>query len=415
MNRHSAHIHLIKYHNLRSALHDKFNDLVIADTFRLLALSIISIFIPIYLLDKVKMGLFEVAICELGGFILSIFLHYFIVSISGRVGVKKIMIGSYLTNIIACIVLYFGIPLYANLGSPLFITLIILLNALPLSMYWSAHHIYFLESTKSLEMGRKLGVLQSVPMVISIAGPFLGSVLISHYSFRGVFLMSIVFLLSASLSLTFSEDIKIKTRLSPKRIVDTKNFKKNSVFFLQGLGYCATSFIWPVLLFLASINLVMMGFFYLLSNLLNGIIVFLGGKDADKNGTSRIIRIGAAGHSLSIIMRALSDTVLSMATFQSMGGLFGGLLHVAIDTSFYKSSHKNVADAIMNRELYMHLGRITTVITLLLALSVFPPKIALVAILLLAGIATFLLTLVVGNDYSFMEETFPEKINFTVS
>jgi YQGE family putative transporter len=415
MDRHNSHLHILKYHHFRSALHDKFNDLVIADTFRLLALSIISIFIPIFLLDKVRMSLAEVALCELGGFIMSIFLHYAIIAISGRIGVKKIMIGSYLTNIITCIVLYFGAQLYISLGAPLFIGLIVILNSLPLSMYWSAHHVYFLKSAGSRDEGRKLGILQSVPMVISIAGPFIGSILIAHYSFRGVFLMSIVLLLSASFSLTFSDDIKSEVKLSWKRIIDTKHFKKNSVFFLQGLGYCATSFVWPVLLFFASINLVMMGFFYLLSNLLNGIIVFIGGKDADINGTNRIIKIGAAGHSLSIIMRALSETVLFMATFQSMGGFFGGLLHVAIDTGFYKNSHKNIGNAIMNRELYMHLGRITTILALLLALSVFPLKLALIAVLLLAGASTFLLLLIVGNDYSFMEETFPEKINFTVS
>jgi YQGE family putative transporter len=268
-------------------------------------------------------------------------------------------------------------------------------------MYWSAHHIYFLQSTTCENEGEKLGLSQSIPLLISIAGPFIGGVLIVNYSFREVFLFSTLLLVAASFSLFFSEDIKIKAEVTWKKVIDTKNFRKNTIFFLHGLGYCATSYVWPLLLFLSSINLIAMGFFYFLSNLVNAIIGYFGGKSADKNGTNKILKIGATGHSFSMIFRALSSTALFMATFQSMGGFFGGLMHIAIDTSFYKNAHSDIGNAIMNREFYMHLGRVTAILIFLLALYIFPLKLALILTLMVAGVFTFLLLLIVRGDDSF--------------
>ncbi len=406
MDRYNHHLHIIKYLDLNKHLHNKFNDLVIADTFRLLALSMISVFIPIFLFEKININLWNIALFELATFILSIFFHFFFIPLTGKIGVKKIMIASYLINSLSCLILYFGVQLNLFLGTLYFITAIAIFNALPLSMYWSAHHIYFLKSTCSKNEGEKLGILQSIPLTISIIGPFIGGLLIVRYSFREVFLFSTFLLFVASFSLFLSNDIKTKVKLSWSKILDTKNFKKNSVFFLQGLGYCATSFIWPILLFVNSVNLVLMGFFYLLSNLFSALMVYLGGKKADKNGSCKIIKIGAIGHSLSMIFRALSTTFVFMATFQSMGGIFGGLLHIAIDTSFYKNSHKHIGNAIMNREFYMHLGRITTILIFMMALLIFGfnYKISLIFVLLAAGAGTFLLLLIVKNNDSFIKQ-----------
>ncbi len=411
MDSHNHHLHIIKHLQTSKALHNKFNDLIIADTFRLLALSMISVFIPIFLL-KIGLSLWNVAIFELANFILSVTLHYFIIPLGGQIGVKKIMISSYLINSLTYLILYYGPQLYALLHIKIFLSLITLFNALPLALYWSSHHIYFLKSTKSKNSGEKLGLLQSVPLIISIAGPFIGSLLIVHYSFREVFLLSTLLLFIASFFLFLSKDIKIKSKLTWHKIIDTNNFKKNTVFFLQGIGYCATSFIWPVLLFLTSVKLITMGFFYLLSNSLTGLTVYLGGKDSNKH-SGYIIRIGAIGHGLSMILRALSSTLLFMATFQSMGGLFGGLLHIAIDANFYKYSHHDIANAIMNRELYMHLGRITVILILLIAMTIFNFKIALILVLLIAGSGTFILFMIIKREESFMKQNLSHKINFS--
>jgi len=414
MDRYNHHLHIIKHLQLNKALHNKFNDLVIADTFRLLALSMISVFIPIFLLKNISISIWGVVYFELLTFIISIFLHYFFIPLIGKVGVKKAMIVSYLINSLTCLILYFGVSLHSYFGTFYFILIITIFNALPLSIYWSAHHIYFLQSTKSKNGGEKLGILQSIPLIVSIAGPFIGSILIVRYSFREVFLFSTVLLIMASFSLFFSKDIKIKLNVSWTKIIDAKNFKKNSVFFLQGFIYFSTSFIWPVLLFVSSVNIVLMGFFYLLSNLFSALTIYFGGKKTDSNKNNKAMKIGVLGHSLSIVLRALSTTFLFMATFQSMGGVFGGLLHVSIDANFFKHSHSHIGNAVMNREFYMHLGRIAIILILMMSLFIFADnyKLALVLSLLIAGTGSLFLLIIIGKKNSFMEKDFFDSFKF---
>ncbi len=405
MDRYNANLHILKHLHFRKALHNNFNDLIISDTFRLLALSMISIFIPIFLYSKMNVGAWGIGLFELLSFVLSIIFHYTFVPLTGHFGVKKIMTLSYLLNSVACLLLYFGAQLNFALGAFGFILLIALFDSLPTALYWSAHHIYFLQSTKSENEGEKLGLLQSIPLIISIAGPFIGGILITNYSFREVFLFSTLLLIVASFSLFFTDDIKAEIKVSWRKTIDTNNFKKNTVFFLHGLGYCATSYIWPLLLFVSSISLIGMGFFYFISNIINATIGYFGGKSADKNGSEKILKIGAIGHSFSIIFRALSSTAIFMATFQSMGGFFGGLMHIAIDASFYKNAHDDIGNAIMNREFYMHLGRIFTIMIFLMALVLFDFKIALIFTLIMAGLGTFLLLLIVNSKCSFMNSS----------
>ena len=91
-----------------------------------------------------------------------------------------------------------------------------------------------------------------------------------------------------------------------------------------------------------------------------------------------------------------------MTAFQTMGGFFSGLLDVALDSSFFKRSHNDIANSIMNREFYMYLGRILLVISLIICLNLFSQVQAFVVTLVLAGAATFALNIVIKSDKSIM-------------
>jgi MFS family permease len=403
MGKYHAHIYIQNHFQFRKFFSNAFNELLIADTFRLLAISMVSIFIPIFLLDQLKIGIWQVVLVELFVFVLSIFLHFFLIPLSGSIGAKKIMIVSYTMNIILFIVLYFSHDIISSLGTFLFLFLIIILNASSVSSFWSAHHLYFLLCTRNENKGQKLGIIQSIPLVVSIAGPFIGSVLIVAYSFKAVFLFSIFLFVLASINLLFSKDIKIKISIDFKKVIDAKNFKKNSVLFIQGLSYTSTGFIWPILLFVSSINLVSMGIFFLFSNISNAVIVYIAGKNSDIKDQNINIKIGAIGHGFSIIFRALSASPVLMGLFQSMGGLFGGLWHVLVDSDFYKQSYSEPGNKIMNRELYMHLGRICTVLIFACSYFVFNLYLALIITMIITGFITTLLSLLPKKNTSLMK------------
>ncbi len=378
-------------------LSNKYNDLLIADTLRLVSLSMISIFLPLYLL-KLSYSVRAIALMELALFVLSIFLHYFVLKNIGRWGVKKVLISSYFLNIVFYAVLYYAKNLMDDFSPFVFLFLLVIFNSLPIIFYWTAHHIYFLKATKARHQGEKLGLLKAVPVVAGVFSPLIGSVVIDNFGFKGAFVVSAFLLILATKALFLSKDISVKIKLKKKKILDFKNFKKNWIFFIQGVGYVSTGFIWPIMLFLLSIKIISIGFLYLFSDLAYAFVVYFGGKNIDKKGNIKFGKLGVVGHGFSLILRALTSTILFLSTFQTMGGIFGGLMHVAFDTGFYKKSHHNIGSAIMNRELYMYLGRIFTILIFLFLYMFFSVKNAFVFTLIISGLIIFSSIIFIRRD-----------------
>lgn len=395
MDKYFNHFHIGRHLHLKNFIHDEYNDLVIADSFRLLAISMVSLFIPIFLLSS-SFSVLEVAFMELGLFLGAIVFHYLSLKFLARFGgVKKVMIFSYAMYILMYFSLKYTDIIVSNIGKVDFLILITFLNIIASVSYWTTHHIYFFRSAGSKDPGKKLGILKSVPTIAGIFSPFIGSILISNFSFYTTFLFSAVLMVVASSALLFSRDIDIKIDLSLKKSLNLHNIRTNIIFFIQGLGYAAVGFAWPILLFIFSIQLISMGSLYLFSNVVYAAISYFGGKRTDNDSSNIIGRIGAVGHGFSIIFRALSTTIVTMTAFQTMGGLFGGLVHISLDADFFKKGKKDIANAIMCREIYMNLGRAFIIAVLIILLFYFPIKQVFIGVLVFSGVLTFMLSILI--------------------
>ena len=403
MERHHQNLHISHHWHLSDVLKNKYNDLVVADTFRLLALSMVSLFVPIFLLDF-GYSIYAVCMFELMIFVGSLIVHFLVARNISFFGVKKTMIVSYIFNVLFYLVLFYSDILAEDFGGNTFLVFLAFLDIVALSFYWTSHHVYFLSVTEMKSGGKKLGILLAIPNMIGIAGPFLGSVLITSVGFKGVFLISSILLVVAAYVLSFSKNIVTAVKVNLKDVLDFKGLRKNLIFVIQGTSYVATGFAWPLLLFFMSIKLISMGLLYLISGVVYSTVSYLGGKKTDTKGNSKkISQMGAIGQGFSLIFRSLSTTILGMTVFQTLGGFFGGLLHVSLDSCFYRHSHKNVGSAIMNRELYMYIGRIMMIIVFLAALSSFTVTESLIFVLMISGVFLFLLNLIVKNDSSFLD------------
>ncbi|MDA3839464.1 MAG: hypothetical protein PF572_00075 [Patescibacteria group bacterium] len=386
------HLHLARF------LKDKYNDLLIADTLRLFALSMISLFVPIFLL-KTGFSIMNIAFFELGMFVFTVPFQYLILLRINKWKVERALIVSYFVNILFYISLFYTNTIIDLVGSIPFLFLIGFVNVLAVGLYWTAHHIYFVSSIERKDAGSKTAILSGVPVLVAIASPFIGSILITNFSFKISFLVSAIFLLIASIVLFFSGKIKtIKVDLDMEKIIDKKNMNKNLLFTIQGLGSASTGLVWPLLLFFLSVKLLSMGVLYLFSNLAYAVIGYWGGKRADKNGSHKIVKIGAAGHGISMIFRAFATSIIALTTFQTMGGIFGGLIHISLDAGFFRWSREDIANSIMNRELYMHIGRFFSLALLLVLLLKFTIIQSLISVLVISGLLTFILSLFVSRD-----------------
>ncbi len=403
MYKYYQHQHLIHHLHFKKFLHNKYNELVIADSFRRMALSMISLFIPIFLL-KLNFSFAIIALLEMVGLLLVFLTHLFLTAHISRWGIKHVLIASYCLNIILYIVLYNARIILPNFGPVLFLLLVGFLNAVSMAIYWSAHHLYFLCTTNSRHNGSKTGILMAVPVLFGIVGPLVGAYLITSYNFQLVFLTGALLLVFASGVLFFSKNIKVPgTKLKIKKIIDKKHWSKNSIYLMQGITFSATSFMWPMFMFLSAITLIGIGFVHLLSSVAHSIFCYEAGRQMDKNGNRSISRVGAIGHGITLIGRSLITTVVGASIWQTLGGIFAGFYFVPLEAAFYKHSHHDIVNKMLNRELYLNLGRISLFIFFFSLLPFFNLISALMITLIAAGISTVLLSLIIKQDKTIID------------
>ncbi len=202
------HSELTHHFHFGRFIHSRYNDLVIADTLRQIALSMVSVFIPIYLLN-IGFSLKDVFLYLLLSYLGQVIASYIVTSKIERWGVKHVLIFSYLINIVLYLILSSAEPIISGTHKLPFIFLIAFISAIQIAFFWTAHHFYFLAIADGKNNSSKTGILNGIPVLFGIVGPLLGGFLITISGFSLVFMISAGLLIMASIALFFSHDIKI--------------------------------------------------------------------------------------------------------------------------------------------------------------------------------------------------------------
>lgn len=390
------------HQNLKRIIHSRYYDLVIADILRNFAFAMISLFIPLFLIEK-GFSVYQVLFFYLFFYIFSVIGHYLLLKTIHWIGIKQGLIISYFAEIVVYFILYnYGLIISVS-GEVLYLAVLFVPFVLASIFYWTSHHIYFFVSSHSHNEGRKLGLLYSIPNLLVVFAPFTGGAIITFAGFKLAYLVSMMLLLLASVALLQSRKIEVDIKVSFDKILDVYQNNKNWIYFIDGANYFATALVWPLYMFFAAINFLSMGIVYIFSNVFYSLSCFFGGRISDKIGVRKLGRIGALGHSVSLVLRAFSESLASMSFALSAGGAFGGMMHISVDSGFYKHSHENIGSAIMNREIYMHSGRIFLLAILMFGIYLFGVKSGIVIVFLFAAFLTFILNFFIKKDKSIID------------
>jgi hypothetical protein len=390
----SHHFHFGRF------IHNKYNDLVIADTLRQIALSMISVFVPIYLLD-LGFSLASVFLYLFLSYAGQTFATYIVTSRIERWGVKHTLIFSYLINIVLYLMLSSAEAIIAGIPHLWFIFLIAVISAIQIAFFWTSHHFYFLETDDGNGSGSKTGILNGIPVLFGIIGPLLGGFLITEEGFSLVFMISSLLLILASGSLFFSKNIKIKTKkITLKKTLDLDRSSKNWIYVLQGFKLVVFAVSWPLIMYYLDISLIGIGGVYFLANVVHSIFCYESGSWSDKRGSRRIIQIGLIGHNISLIARGLVTTITGASIWTVMGGMFGAMNAIPMEADFYRYAKKirDHANANMNREFYIIIGKLFLMIFLFITLLFFSELTTLRISMFLSSIGVLIMLIFVSVD-----------------
>ncbi len=332
-------------------------------TLRFFALSLVVLFIPLYLYQELGYTLNET---------LSFFIFYPVIfacmsplaaKFASRFGVKHSVLFSMPFYIVFLILLH----LLPKIKTPLMV--LGLLVGFSLAFYWMGMHLVFHHASTRETRGATFGKRSAYKILATTLGPLLGGFLISQYGFGVVFILSSVLLFFSALILLLSEDNKVRYDFSLRRIVN-KDHWKNSLFFIsRGTEIVALDLVWPLLVFFILGGYVSLGAVGSLLAATSAIVVFLVGKFSDHVEKRKILRYITGFESLSWVLRSLVQTTTHVFGVTIFAAITSGIRASPMGAMEYDKADDDVVGYFVSREVFISLGRILMVAFVMMANS----------------------------------------------
>jgi len=321
---------------------------------RSLAISLIGIFIPVYL---VTLG-FSIRIALV--FLAVTYFCYLVFSpvaaeIAHRRGLKStIVISPFIT--IVYIALLYSVRNYPYL---LFPTAIV--GGFASMLYWIPINSHFATNTDSKHVGEEAGYFHVAGRPAGIIGPLAGGLIITFLGFSMLYVVSIVLLLLCTVPLLFSKD-----HLAPLKRDWTDAFTKTNLsymffFSIQGVFAMCAALIFPFYVYLQTTNFETTGF--VAASMGVGMLVssVLAGKISDRVGKHKTMRVAAVFNGLVWIAALFFTSALSLYVLSVLIGLGVVLLDITIFGIFcdkIRTEKGKLAERVVFREVGLNIGRI---------------------------------------------------------
>jgi len=246
-----------------------------------LAVSLISIFIPVYLYLQ-GYNLSQMAIFFLIYSITAFIFVYVAGKSVKRIGIKKSILIANFLHILGYLALAF-IP-QANY---LFYVAAVILGAF-LTLFWVPFHVDMADNLKRKDIAGGVGTMNIVVSLVAALAPFTGA-LIASVSFFTLFIISSVLILISSIPLFFAKGIKERDSFSIKETLSYVNYKRVTAGIGFGGEHLIAGIFWPLFLYLI-LNLKGLGLVTTIMLIASAIFVFFIAKIVKKAGVNRILR-----------------------------------------------------------------------------------------------------------------------------
>lgn len=300
---------------------------------RLIAANLVTIFIPIYLLN-LNYDLGEIILYYLMMAVLWGVLQYPILKISNRIGTNKAMVVSFVLQF-SQLVLLATLPI---MGWPLWALSIAW--ALYVAFYWPCFRASFAKGLDGKHPGRSVGISNALTTVAYGIAPAVGGIVATIFGITSIYIAAMVILALAAVPLLTGPEI-IKNDpfdLSKLRLGRVKrDLIANAASEVDDM---ALSIIWPLLIFLIFPTYAGVG---ILSSIavISGIVISLYvGRREERRGVRHYLNEGVAVTAFSNAGRLVADTTASIATVNLFSGFGHALLNTPYITEYYKEANK---------------------------------------------------------------------------
>ena len=347
--------------------------LYLTQTLRIFAVSLIGVFLPIYIYINSHNYMIFHSNQTING-ILWGFSYFFLRSFGVLVFTTllgKLIFSRFHLNrsLFASLILQiFEIILWFHAKNNLYLMLLAgLLAGLKVTLYWIPYHVYFVKKFKGNSYGQRTSVRFVLEKLTSGITPFLGGLVISLFGFDVLFVFSIVLILAAGLPILLAVH---EWKHRDHNLVDVyNNFIKNKKYRLMNIAYLAEGsevtvyfIVWPILMFLGLTSFVKIGSVISIATVISVFTAIIAGRSMDKFGSKKIHAIGVFFNTLLYIPRVFIVKPIWLYVIDIADRINSPLYSLPNMALAYEKAKRSVSssDYIIYREIMIHTGIVLT-------------------------------------------------------
>lgn len=345
-----------------------------------LAISMLGLFIPLYLYQELGISLNTTLI---------FFIFYSVIfAIFTPISAKFASLYGTKHTVLLSVPFYlaFVIGLYLLPKYPIPLIIVSSILGISQAFYWMGMHLAFHHASDHQHRGEEVGKQKAASIVATIAGPFLGGLLITFFGFPAVFLLASILLIIATFILFISGENHFHYKFSVRSVINKHNWRDSIFFVSRGTSVIAKGVIWPLFIFLTLKSYISLGIVGSLMSVVSAVLLLTMGKLSDHRDKRRIIRWVSGFETISWILRSMAATVGQVYGATIFGGITEGVRESPLGALEYDKANGDIVGYFVSREIFICLGRILlltiTIMTTSLAGSlVFEGFISLAALL----------------------------------
>ena len=339
-------------HRLLHFLHHReLNQLYLSIAIRSFALSAIGIFIPIYLI-KIGYSLSETFLFFGIAATVQASICFPAAKIASRKGFKHLILYSIPFLIISLLLL----SSLENYNWPLGIIAIFL--GVSGGLFWTGYHVDFGKFSNKKNRGKQEGLARFLSVAFGSAGPIIGGLSLTFYSFKVLFLGVSSLLIISALPLFFSKELHSPFNFSFRGVLRKQRIRDSLGFAGFGIENSIGKIVWPMFIFFAILGERYLSLGYLSTTILifSSISILIIGRFADK-WRGFALRIGSVFNSIVWSFKALAMTPLQVFVIDSFYGLSQTSMNLPFNAITYdKASRGSRVRAVVYRQVIINLS-----------------------------------------------------------
>lgn len=342
------------YHHLQLIRNGRaeFTEMFASSAIRSFARSIISLFVPLYLLNlEYSLGTVFLFLALENGF------HAIFVIPAMRciawVGIKHAILWSKFFEILQ----YFLLFLLVSGNLPLLL-LVAVVGGFQRALFFTAYHLDMLKIIRKEKRGTEIGLLHFVSAVFTLIGPVFGGVMLATVGFGWVFAMTAFLLLVSTVPLFFTPDVRVPYVVRVRDIFARGWIRDGLAYVGYGIESGAAGTVWSIFLFLNIVSsFTVLGFVATIANAVSLAANLIVGKLSDRYRRFTL-RMGSLLSSGIAVVQIFTTAISHVFAINMARGVSHKLLYITADAITYeRAADRGAVPYILFREIIINGAR----------------------------------------------------------